>query len=85
MTTFERMGSSTVITREEYQQQLTSYDLFSERKKATGTRDHKGINDSEKLNKNGITKAKLSEWLGTVVCLIDTAPYQATARVCFAT
>ena len=62
-----------------------AYDLFSEMKKTTGARDHKGINDSEMLNRNGITKAKLSEWLGTVVCLIDTAPYQATARICFAT
>ena len=54
---WEQMERPTVTTWEKYQQLLTNYDLFSEMKKTTGARDHKGINDSEKLNKNGITKA----------------------------
>ena len=48
-----------------------AFDLFSEMKKATGIRDHKGLYDGEKLNMNCITKAKLSEWLGTLVSLMD--------------
>ena len=57
----------------EYVRQVSAaaFDLFSEMKKASGARDHKGLYDGETLNKNSITKAKLSEWLGTLVCLMD--------------
>ena len=48
-----------------------AWDLISEMQKAAGANSPKDLYDGVKLNRNSISKAKLSEWLGHFVCLMD--------------
>ena len=48
-----------------------AWDLISEMQTAAGTNSPKDLYDGVRLNRNSISKAKLSEWLGHFVCLMD--------------